>query len=48
MKRLVAFLLLFVATDSFGQELQKFKNCRLIAAEWADGDIFSVALPDGK
>jgi len=48
MKRLVAFLLLFVAADSFGQELQKFENCRLIAAEWADGDSFSVALPDGK
>ena len=48
MKRLVAFLLLSVASASFAQELQKFENCRLVEAGWADGDSFSVALPDGK
>ena len=48
MKRLVAFLLFSVAAAAFGQELQKFENCRLVEAGWADGDSFSVALPDGK
>ena len=48
MKRLVAFLLLAVVSAAFGQELQKFENCRLVEAGWADGDSFPVKLPDGK
>jgi DNA uptake protein ComE-like DNA-binding protein len=48
MKRLVAFLLLAIASAAFGQELQKFENCRLVEADWADGDSFPVKLPDGK
>ena len=48
MKRLVAFLLLAISSAAFGQELQKFENCRLVEAGWADGDSFSVKLPDGK
>lgn len=48
MKRLVAFLILVVASAAFGQELQKFENCRLAEADWADGDSFPVKLPDGK
>lgn len=48
MKRLVAFLLLAIASSAFGQELQKFENCSLVEADWADGDSFPVKLPDGK
>ena len=48
MKRLVAFLTLALASVAAGQELQKFEGCRHIMTEWADGDSFSVALPDGK
>jgi competence ComEA-like helix-hairpin-helix protein len=48
MKRLVAFLLLAISSAAFGQELQKFENCRLAEADWADGDSFPVKLPDGK
>lgn len=48
MKRLVAFLLVAIASAAFGQELQKFEKCRLVEAEWADGDSFPVKLPDGK
>ncbi|MFM8460435.1 MAG: hypothetical protein ACKOB0_16135, partial [Chthoniobacterales bacterium] len=48
MKRLVALLLLVIVSFAFGQELQKFENCRLVEAGWADGDSFPVKLPDGK
>ena len=48
MKRLVAFLLLAISSAAFGQELQKFENCSLVEAGWADGDSFPVKLPDGK
>ena len=48
MKRLVAFLFIVISSAAFGQELQKFENCRLAEADWADGDSFPVKLPDGK
>ena len=48
MKRLVAFLFIAIASAAFGQELQKFENCRLAEADWADGDSFPVKLPDGR
>jgi DNA uptake protein ComE-like DNA-binding protein len=48
MKRLVAFLFIAIASAAFGQELQKFENCRLVEAGWADGDSFPVKLPNGK
>lgn len=48
MKRLVAFLFIAVASAAFGQELQKFENCRLAETDWADGDSFPVKLPDSK
>jgi competence protein ComEA len=48
MKRWVAFFLLVVSSVAIGQELQKFENCRLAEAGWADGDSFPVKLPDGK
>jgi DNA uptake protein ComE-like DNA-binding protein len=48
MRRRAAFLLLLVASVSFGQELQNFKNSVLVESGWADGDSFPVALPDGK
>ena len=48
MKRLVAFLFIAIASAAFGQELQKFENCSLVEAGWADGDSFAVKLPDGK
>jgi DNA uptake protein ComE-like DNA-binding protein len=48
MKRLVAFLFIAIASAAFGQELQKFENCSLVEAGWADGDSFPVKLPDGK
>ncbi len=48
MKRLVAFLFIAIASAAFGQELQKFEDCRYVEAGWADGDSFPVKLPDGK
>ena len=48
MKRLVAYLFIAFASAAFGQELQKFENCRLVEAGWADGDSFPVKLPNGK
>jgi len=48
MKRLVAFLFISIASAAFGQALQKFENCKLVEAGWADGDSFPVKLPDGK
>jgi DNA uptake protein ComE-like DNA-binding protein len=48
MRGLVACLLISISSVSLAQELQKFEGCRLVEAGWADGDSFSVALPDGK
>jgi endonuclease YncB( thermonuclease family) len=48
MKRLVAFLFIGIASAAIGQELQKFENCSLVEAGWADGDSFPVKLPDGR
>ena len=48
MKRLAAVLLLALIGGASAQELQKFENCRLVEAGWADGDSFPVRLPDGK
>ncbi len=48
MKRLFAFLTLALTSVAAGQELQKFEGCRMVDSDWADGDSFPVALPDGK
>jgi DNA uptake protein ComE-like DNA-binding protein len=48
MKRFAALLFLSLLCVASAQELQKFEGCRLVEAGWADGDSFSVALPDGK
>jgi competence protein ComEA len=48
MKRLVAFLILALVSVASAQELQKFEGSRHITTEWADGDSFAVALPDGQ
>ncbi len=48
MKRLTALLFLSLLCGASAQELQKFDGCRLVEAEWADGDSFPVKLPDGK
>ena len=48
MKRFAALLLLSLLCGASAQELQKFEGCRLVEAEWADGDSFPVKLPDGK
>ncbi len=48
MKRLFAFLTLALTSVAAGQELQKFVGCRMVDSDWADGDSFPVALPDGK
>lgn len=48
MKRFAALLFLSLLCGASAQELQKFEGCRLVEAVWADGDSFSVALPDGK
>ena len=48
MKRFVALLFLALAMGASAQELQKFENCRLVEAGWADGDSFPVKLPDDK
>ncbi len=44
------FILLFLslAPILLGGEILKIPNCVLIPTEWADGDSFSVRLPDGK
>ena len=38
----------FLLTSLIGGELKKIANCQLIPTDWADGDSFSVRLPDGK
>ena len=48
MKRLAAVLLFALASVAAGQELQKFEGCRVVDSDWADGDSFPVALPDGN
>jgi len=48
MLRLMAFILLALSLAARSQELQKFENCRLVDAQWADGDSFPVKLPNGK
>ena len=48
MKRFAALLFLSLLCVASAQELQKFEGCCLVEAGWADGDSFSVALPDGK
>ena len=48
MKRFAALLFLSLLCVASAQELQKFEGCRLVEVGWADGDSFSVALPDGK
>ena len=48
MRGFVACLLISISSVSLAQELQKFEGCRLVEAGWADGDSFSVALPDRK
>ncbi len=48
MKRLFAFLTLALTSVAAGQELQKFEGCQVVDSDWADGDSFPVALPDGK
>jgi competence protein ComEA len=48
MKRFAALLFLSLLCGASAQELQKFEGCRLVEAGWADGDSFSVALPDRK
>ena len=48
MKRFAALFFLSLLCGASAQELQKFEGCRLVEVGWADGDSFSVALPDGK
>jgi DNA uptake protein ComE-like DNA-binding protein len=48
MKRFAALLFLSLLCGASAQELQKFEGCRLVEAGWADGDSFSVVLPDRK
>jgi DNA uptake protein ComE-like DNA-binding protein len=48
MKRFAALVFLSLLCGASAQELQKFEGCCLVEAGWADGDSFSVALPDGK
>jgi len=48
MKRFAALLFLSLLCVASAQELQKFEGGCLVEAGWADGDSFSVALPDGK
>jgi endonuclease YncB( thermonuclease family) len=51
-RSLSAGLLLLVLLLPFGlvpaATLQTFENARLIPTEWADGDSFLVALPNGE
>ncbi|MEO5715732.1 MAG: helix-hairpin-helix domain-containing protein [Luteolibacter sp.] len=48
MKKRLVLLFLSLASISLGSEITKIPNCVLIPTEWADGDSFSVRLPDGK
>jgi competence protein ComEA len=48
MKSLAIFLSLAWAFVVQGQEMKSFENCRHLPSEWADGDSFPVALPDGR
>ncbi len=51
LRRLPALALIgLLAVFSFAgaSELQSFENCRLVPTDWADGDSFLVAFPDGR
>lgn len=36
------------AADTATTDMQEFRNCRLVAADWADGDSFPVELEPGR
>jgi len=47
------FLLLFallsvIRSTAADAEIQSFKGCKFVPAEWADGDSFQVRFPDGS
>lgn len=42
----LAFLALLASASA--QELQEIRGCRFVPTDWADGDSFQVAMPDGK
>lgn len=41
-------LLAWATVAPAAEPLQEFKGCRLVPAEWADGDSFAVRFPDGE
>lgn len=43
-----AFLFLALIASSAAQELKNIGPCRHVPTEWADGDSFQIATPDGK
>ncbi len=47
-RKIFPLLFLAIAPLLSGAEITKLSNCVLIPSEWADGDSFSVRLPDGK
>ena len=48
MRKILLLLFLGIFPAISGSELTKLSNCVLIPSDWADGDSFSVRLPDGK
>jgi len=47
-RKALAILFLSLTPILLGGEITKILDCVLIPTEWADGDSFSVRLPDGK
>ena len=48
MRKILLLLFLGIFPAISGSELTKLSNCVLVPSDWADGDSFSVRLPDGK
>jgi DNA uptake protein ComE-like DNA-binding protein len=48
MKTALTLLLLAALTLHADESLQTFPSCKLVEADWADGDSFPVKLPDGR
>jgi competence protein ComEA len=48
MRTLYLLVFLLIGQSPGSAQLTKIPNCQLIPTAWADGDSFSVRLPDGK
>lgn len=47
LSRLVLLCVLVLPITAAPKQLEKFEGCKLVAADWADGDSFLIKKPDG-